>query len=307
VLEPDVELLRALDLALSPWGVETIRSDAPAASSAAEAMRVASGLARELDAQAVVWISLTDRGALLWVFDADTDEISTRMLASAPPFDSAAAAAVALSVKTVLRASQVAPPAERFGAPPARPPPPSPPPPPPAQATPAADDDTMALELGAVLAVRGRSKLEPRLEIAPVLWFGQLGLGLEASAGLGLDVRPVGYRGRYSEMAVGAEARFRFFESSGLSAAVSLGGAAHFTALRGAVDGYPEQTVRRLNASIEAEAFASVSVGSGVYLGVNGGAAYSPAYRRYLVRGTPVFTPGPFGASFGGHFGFEID
>jgi hypothetical protein len=65
--------------------------------------------------------------------------------------------------------------------------------------------------------------------------------------------------------------------------------------------------VRRVNGSIEAEAFLSVSLGGGVYLGANGGAAYFPAYRRYLVRATPVFTPGPFGVSFGGYCGFEID
>jgi hypothetical protein len=309
VLEPDLELLRALDLALSPWGVETIRSDAPAASSAAEAIRVASEQARQLDVQAVVWISQTERGSLLWVFDADTDEVSTRMLASAPPFDGAAAAAVALSVKTVLRASQVAPPAERFGAQAPRPPPsvPSPPPAPPAE-TQAAGAHTVALELGAALALRERNELEPRLELAPVVWFNRyFGVSLEASAGWGTSVRPAGYRGRYGETAVGGEARLRFFEGSGLSAAVSLGGAAHFATLRGAVDGYPQQTVRRVNGSIEAEAFASVSVGGGVYLGLNGGGAYFPAYRRYLVRGTPIFTPGPFVVSFGGYCGLEID
>ncbi len=297
VLEPDLELLRALDLALSPWGVETVRSDAPPAASAPEAIRIASGLATKLGVEAVVWISRTEQGSLLWVFDAETDEVSTRMLPSAPPFDGAAAAAVALSVKTVLRASTVAPPGERFGAPLAEPVP-----------TPSGDEPTLALEIGGALSIRARDELEPRLEIAPVLWLGRyFGLALEAATGPGVSVEKAGYRGRYNEIVVGGEARFRFFRGSALSASASLGGSAHWATLRGAVDGALEQSVRRLNASLDAEAHASVALGAGVYLGASLGAAYFPIYRRYLVRGAPVLTPGPFGTSFGGYFGVEID
>ena len=117
VLKPDSELLRAISLSLSVWDVETIPSDAPPPqSSQPEAVEGASSIARQLRVEAVVWMSSTDGGSLVWVFDARAGDVTTRMLADKPPFDSAAAAAVALSVKTVLRASVVAPPAERFGA-----------------------------------------------------------------------------------------------------------------------------------------------------------------------------------------------
>jgi hypothetical protein len=294
VLEPDIELLRALDLALSPWDVTTVRSDARAESLALDPIRTASELATQLDVDAVVWISRTERGSLLWVFDDDTGEVSTRLLAGAPPFDGAAAAAVALSVKTVLRATLIAPPAERFGAP---------------NAPPAPSDakNSLALELGVAVAVVDRRELEPRLEAAPVLWLMKyVGLSLDASVGPGIALERPRYRGRYSEVVLGGEARLRLPLVSPLSAGVSVGGSARWTALRGSLDGAPEVSVRRVNASIDAEAFSTVTVGGGVYLGALLGASYVPVHRRYLIRDVPIFTPGPFNASFGGFCGVEI-
>src|SRR5688500_9374970 len=102
VLRPDHELLRAVSLALSPWGIETIGSDeALPKSSQPEAVQVASRLARQLEVEAIVWITRLKDGSLLWVFDLRTGDVTARILPEGPPFDSAAAAAVALSVKTV--------------------------------------------------------------------------------------------------------------------------------------------------------------------------------------------------------------
>lgn len=292
VLEADLELLRALHLALSPWDVTTVRSSAPGDSLARDPIRTASGLARRLDVEAVVWISRTEQGSLLWVFDDDTGEVSTRMLASAPPFDGAAAAAVALSVKTVLRATVVAPPAERFGA----------------QTAPPEVEHTLALELGVALTMLDRHEVEPRLEAAPVLWLTKyFGLSLEASAGPGVALQSSRFRGRYNELVLGGEARLRLPLTAELSASASLGGSAHWSALSGQLDGSLELGVRRLNASLDAEAFASIAIGGGVYVGAMLGASYFPVYRRYLIRGVPLFTPGPFTGSLGGFCGLEID
>jgi hypothetical protein len=295
VLEADLELLRALHLALSPWDVTTVQSSAPAESLASDPIRVASGLAKQLEVEAVVWISRTERGSLLWVFDDDTGEVSTRLLSAAPPFDGAAAAAVALSVKTVLRATVVAPPAERFGAQVA-------------PSAPAEVEHTLALELGVSFTLVDRRKVEPRLEAAPVLWLTKyIGLSVEASAGTGVALESARFRGRYSELVLGGEARLRLPLAAQLSTLVSLGGSAHFSAFRGQLDGSLELGVRRLNASLDAEVSASVAVGSGVYLGATLGASYFPVYRRYLIRGAPLFTPGPFTQSLGGFCGLEID
>jgi hypothetical protein len=65
---------------------------------------------------AVVWVSVADGGSALWIYDAAEDRIAARALAAEPPYDDATAAAVALSIKTLLRHSRVAPEPERWAA-----------------------------------------------------------------------------------------------------------------------------------------------------------------------------------------------
>jgi hypothetical protein len=299
VLQPDQELFRAIVLALSPWEVQASQSDAPLPPpSQPEAVEIASRLARELEVEAVVWVSSADRGSLLWVFDARAGDITTRVMAETPPFDSAAAAAVALSVKTVLRASVIAPPAERFGAQP-----PKPLPAPPA-------DGVFALELGAGgnWVAEGQSML--RFELAAVAWLlaaRRLGVAVEMSSGPGLSIDEASFLGRYRELVAGAKARFRVIRGPDVSAAVALGGALHFTALEGTlVESSLERSVSRLNASLDLETSLSLRISRATYLGASVGAAYSPTYRRYFVEGEAVFSPWPVAVGLGGHCGVEF-
>src|SRR5690606_18750040 len=85
-------------------------------SSQPEAVRAAARLASQLQVEALVWVTPFEQGSLLCVFDVGTGDMTTRMLNESPRFNSAASAAHALTVKTVLRASVIAPPDERFGA-----------------------------------------------------------------------------------------------------------------------------------------------------------------------------------------------
>jgi hypothetical protein len=302
VLQADQELFRAIVLALSPWEVEATQSEAalPPASQP-EAVQIASQLARELAVEAVVWVSSAERGSLLWVYDARAGDITTRVMAETPPFDSAAAAAVALSVKTVLRSSVVAPPSERFGAPPAKALPAPPPPP---------AERVFALELGAggTWVAEGQSML--RFELASVAWIlaaRRLGVALEASTGPSLPIDDASFRGRYREIVAGAKARFRVIDDADVSVAVALGGALHFTMLEGArVESSLERSVSRLNASLDFETSLSHRSSRATYLGASLGAAYSPTYRRYLVEGEAVFSPWPIAVGFGGHCGVEL-
>jgi hypothetical protein len=91
-----------------------------------------------------------------------------------------------------------------------------------------------------------------------------------------------------------------------LSAAVSLGGAAHFARLEGTlVDGELERDVHRVNPSLDVEA----SVGghwSRAYFGAALGLAYFPTYRRYLVEGEPVFSPWPIAVGLRGYCGVDL-
>ncbi len=300
VLQPDGELIRALVLALSPWGVTPIRSEAPPPQgSAPEALRTASDVAHELLVEAVVWVSTSEQGALLWVFDAHTGEITTRLLTQKPPFDSATAAAVALSVKTVLRSSQIAPPEERLAVPPPPPPPPEP-----------RVDPTLALQLGGGVQLVRPGRLALRGELAALVWIAaarRLGVGVYGATGPELRLEEPSFRGRYREDELGGTVRLRVLRTPRTSMTLALGGAAHFSTLRGTLlrDAWP-RTVRRLNGSLDAEASASFEVVGGVYLGAALGGAYFPRYRRYLVEGTPIFSPWPVATSLKGILGVAL-
>jgi hypothetical protein len=300
VLQPDDELFRAISLSLSPWNVESTRSDAlPPHASQPEAVERASQLARELRVQAVVWTSRAERGSVLWVFDARGGGITTRMLAETPPFDSAAAAAVALSVKTMLRSSVVAPPAERFGARPAAPPP---------EALPS--ERALALELGAGagwIADRGAGLA---LDLAALAWLNRtrrLGVSVEFVFGPSLPIENESYRGSYRELVTRAKASWRWIHGPRVSAQLSLGGALHWGKLEGTlVVSSSERSVRRMNPSLDAGTSLNLYVSSATYLGASLGVGYVPAQQRYLVEGRPIFTSSPLSLGLGGHFGVEL-
>ncbi|HZU84028.1 MAG TPA: hypothetical protein VE987_13965 [Polyangiaceae bacterium] len=116
-MDPDAELARALDVALSPWGatVTEVHVDHPGAtvSLPVEQARVIAGAT---NADVVMWVSGNDGHYSVWIYDVASNQASLRELDSAPPFDATRAAAVALSVKALLRFTVVAPPPERFGA-----------------------------------------------------------------------------------------------------------------------------------------------------------------------------------------------
>lgn len=104
---PAVE--RAIAQALAPWKmrVELVSARQPGATMPVSADR-AQVLAEQLKADALVWISTSPEGPALWVHDARTNNVTSRATPR-PPFDPPTAAALALSVKTFLRASGLTP------------------------------------------------------------------------------------------------------------------------------------------------------------------------------------------------------
>jgi hypothetical protein len=293
VIRPDDELLRAIVIALAPWGLEIVRSDAPTPrSSQPEAVRTALRLAQQLNAEAVVWVTSVDGGSLLWVFDVPGKDITTRLLEEASPFDSAAAAAVALSVKTVLRESPVAPPEP--GSEPA-----------PAELR---AHGMSALELGAGARWLAKDAFDFRLELVWLLASRNLGVSVELSwgpAGVRIDDRA--YSGRYKELAVGGSARVRLIRTEAIASSVSAGVSAHFATLAGTLPlESRESKVERVNASIHLLTKLDVSLSRSTYVGASLGAAYSPTYQRYLVAGRPVFSPSAVTASVATHVGVEL-
>lgn len=296
VVHADPELLRAISLSLSPWNVETIASDAPTPESAEpEAVLHAFELAAKLGVDAIVWVSTSHRGSLLWVYDARTEELTTRVLAEASPFGGAEAAAVALSVKTILRASVVAPRAERFGAK--------------ATAEPRRAE-RLALETGADAHFLAANKTEPRLRLTAVLRstaHPSLATAITLSAGPGVSVEGGAYQGRYRELTVSWSGRWRFVRSDALTASLFVGAAGHASSLQGTLaEGADNVSVYRLNGSLAAGGLLDFSLGGGAYVGASLQASYLPAYQRYLVEGQPIFALWPVSAMLGGHCGVSL-
>jgi hypothetical protein len=303
LVQGDPELERALTLALAAWDVETIRSNAALPQSAQpQAMLQAAALAHELRVDGVVWISQSAEGSVLWVFDARTGEATTRVLTESPPFESATAAGVALSVKTALRTS-VEPGQQR-----PREPPVSDAPGPVAE--PPRERERVTLKVGGEAHFIADDSMQARLTLSSVVWLTEsprLGVGLALAGGDGVKVSTPGFVGRYRDLAFGPALHLRLLSRRVIAASVFVGGALHAALLDGVV--VPDATdaaVKRYNLSVDAGGQLDFRLGAGVYVGASAQAAYLPAYQRYLVEGTPVFSPWRLTASAGGHCGVEL-
>jgi hypothetical protein len=113
-IDPDAELARALNIALSPWGttVTKVQLDVTAPIVAERARSIA----EQTHADVVMWVAERHGHYAVWIYDVASDHTSLRDLTSSPPFDATTAASVALSIKALLRLTVVAPPRERVGA-----------------------------------------------------------------------------------------------------------------------------------------------------------------------------------------------
>ena len=172
LVDADPQLERAVLLSLSPWGVDTqVTHEASPGATRAEAGPRAAALSRKLDASVLVWVSPAAQGALLWIYETESGELSVRELAEAPPFGSEQAAAVALSIKTLLRTTDVAPQSERVAAT-ARTPTPTPTPTPTSDRVPPRPHAwrRFKLEAGTDLRFTARATSEGRLALGGTWW-----------------------------------------------------------------------------------------------------------------------------------------
>jgi hypothetical protein len=305
LVQGDPELQRALTLALAAWDVETIASDAELPQPAQpQAVMQAAALARQLGVDGVVWISASAEGSVLWVFDAHTGEATTRVLTESPPFGSATAAGVALSVKTALRTS-VEP-----GQPKLEPSPPADVPAPAPAIEPRRERERVTLKVGGEAQFVADGAAQARLTLSSVVWLSEsprLGVGLALAGGDGVAVSTPSFVGRYRDLSFGPGLHLRLLSRKILAASVFVGGALHAALLDGTV--VPDATdaaVKRYNLSVDGGAQLDFRLGAGFYVGLAAQAAYLPAYQRYLVDGAPVFSPWRLTASAGGHCGVEL-
>lgn len=278
----DAKLGHALDVALSPWGV-TIVDIHPEPPGATMPMAVdrARAVANDARADVVVWISLASGGYAVWIYDVASDHASARELGSAPPFDDVTAAAVALSLKTLLRATVVAPPRERFGA--------------------VLEEGgwVIGVNAGAVARIGTAPPLEGRFgvhaSVWPAYWKHLWGLSLEASTGLGVPVEASAFTGELRDNAVGLALGARLRLSALLSLEPSLGGAVHLLTLDGLIPATGSHaSVLRVDAAAQPRVGITATLFRG-WLCITPwmGLTLLTRWQHFLVNGSPVLEIGP--------------
>lgn len=106
----DSTLRDAVNTALSPWGIELRVVNGRTIPNSG----VASRIAHDASAVAVIWVRSSGTSADLRMYDRVSGRVASVPLHAPPPYDAPTAAAVALNIKTLLRHSNAAPVAERL-------------------------------------------------------------------------------------------------------------------------------------------------------------------------------------------------
>lgn len=286
----------AADVALGPWRVRVVEVDGPAPHGKDEAR----ALGARHGAAVVAWFEGARGDATLHVYDTQTGETTTRTVAEGPPFDEVAAAAAALSLKTLLRSSKIAPEAERAPDPTPPPPPPAevPPTPPPAPARPPVDEAAPSDRLE--LAIGGGARtlagaVEPRGAIALRGWVARgaaLGGAVGVRLGPGRSVEGA-LDGRLSAFTASAAGAYRL-PIGAWSVAPGLGASLHATRIEGVTSPRATRVSEgRADLSIDAAIAVERRLGARFGVGASAGGSYLVRNQRYLVAGEPVLEVAP--------------
>jgi len=319
VIDVDPRVADALVVALSPWSLTVVRAPGPSPASDVDAAAArARVVASDLHAGAVVWIAPPrppDEQATLWVYDAQTLELAVRPLTVWAPFDDAGAAAVALSVKTVLRASPLIA---------TEPPVPDTTPPPAAPAAPvvevapapAAPPPGIRWRFEALVGARAptgaAAAVEPRATLGASAWpsrfAGHAGLGLDLQAGPGVSVATGAFQGELRQGSLDLTARLRSPVGPWLALELDGGAALVLASLDGQT--VPESAplhALRLDPAVELGAFADVTFSPRVSLGIGATGSAFLRYQRYALDGEPLLDEPPVVVVSGVRLSVEVD
>ena len=286
VVDGDPTLIDALITTLDAWQIQVVSVSGSGFVDMAAARR----LAIDADAGAVVWVSQLGGEHVLWVYDTRDEQVVARRIISPPPFDEPTAASVALSVKTLLRHSAVAPSKERFGAVDPKESPFV------FDEQPSVNDDptSMFIEVtgGARFRSIGSSDIEPTFGVAlfwsPRALSGRYGavLGVRGGPGVALDTAEL--IGSYRDTAGFVGLGVRLPVRGRFSLAWSLAAEIHYTQLDGLI-GAVQQTASesRINPAIRGHLGVSAKVGdTAIELGADSERWLRG--QRYTVLGEPV-------------------
>ena len=303
VIDVDPRVADALVVALSPWSLTVVRSPGPTPTLDFDAASArARVIAAEQHAGAVVWIAPPrppDEQATLWVYDAETLELAVRPLSAGEPFDYAGAAAVALSVKTVLRASPLAapePPPEPAHGPRPEVPSPAATPPPPASRHPTPQTAWRLETIVAVRAPTGTSAVvEPVAALGASVWpaafGGHGGIGLEIQAGPGISVETPAFQVELRQASFEVTARVRAQGGRWFALELEGGPGLFLTSLGGqALPSGPQLNALRLDPSLAFGAVADVNPSARVSIGVLVDGSALLRFQRYSLDGAPLLS-----------------
>jgi hypothetical protein len=291
VVAQDAELASSLVTALSPWNVDVraIEASAPGASMPGSSER-GRAIAESEGADAVVWLSESEDGWAVWVYDRAEDRAMARRLASGPPFDAPTAAAIALSIVTLLRDSAVAPPSERRR-------PPEPPPAPPVLLAPSPSyrEGRIEVAIGAEGWATDPDAVEARIALAASFWPRELseslGFGLAVRSGMGVGVTHEALSARLLEVRALARVHARARIAGPLSLGGLLGLGVRVTVLEGSLDGQRAEVVRAAGV-LELQGELGVEAGP-ISFALRAGAAATPWLHAYEIDGAPVLATQP--------------
>lgn len=280
-VDPDAQLTRALDVALSPWGagIVEVHLEAPGATMPIAVDR-ARDIARDTHADVIVWVSDAEGGYALWIYDAASDHTSSRRLESSPPFDAATAAAVALAVKTLLRGTVVAPPPERFGAVVRQP------------------RWMLGASFGVGLHLGTPVLAEPRIGLHasawPSAWGHRWGVAFEVESGPGAHPSTGSLAGTVTDSAVRVAVAARVPVSDVFALEASVGGGLHLVVMEGVVVSESSSvSAARVDVAVEPRLGVSFStLGGRLVLAPWLGASMFPRWQRFLVHGAPAVEMG---------------
>ncbi len=341
MIEPPSTLLDAMGVALSPWGLRVVPIAAvpPASMDIAGAVNAARVIAQEHNAAVVLWIS-APAGAepSLWLYEAQTEQVSVRPLPQAPPFDEASAAAVALTVKTLLRSTTVAPPKERLspapapaalpdaGAGPSTPAatasatsvradtaPTATSPPAPAS-TGRAPSEGHALRAETLVAAHlptgTRDDLAGRAGLSvtywPRPWRERFGFGGGVISGLNQEIAGASFTGSLSDTVVELNAR-GMLASEPFSLELAAGPSLHVTSLSGAIPFGRPASVQRGDPALDTSLVPQLSLGPRLRVGLFLGSSILLRTQRYTVGQDLVLKLPQVGFDLGGRASLALD
>jgi hypothetical protein len=330
VLAAPVALERALRTALMPWGMRVQRARASAPRDGVQAQT----LARELGADALIWLALAPDEPRLWLYDSARGSLTSRAV-PAQPLGETRSAALALSVKTRLLASRQGasgtPSDDGFSdgdgdpAPAALPPAPLP-----AATSPAPELDAQradpagasepaphvrlllhaAVRYGATAPVSGVGRYGVEARWAPWARAGasrSVWLGARLDMGFDEKVERPWFSGAYSELGGGLAAGIGLRLDRRFEAGLQLGASLQSASLSGTIraDGLPARQTR-LGASLHARPELGLSLGSfGIFVQPSLGVTL--ARQMFLVDAAETLETRPVWWQVGGGVRVDVD